>query len=402
MQKYDVIIIGGGPAGLTAGIYAARAELKTLIIEKGNVGGQIIVTQEIENYPPFFENMSGMELMMNWRKHALHAGVEIAKDEIIDMQLDGYEKKLKAKSSNEYLAKSIIFAPGATPRKLGAKGEKLYTGKGVSYCATCDGGFFRGLEIAVVGSGNSAIEEGIFLTRFASKVTIIVSSDEGEMAASKYAIKKAQDNEKINFIFNSTVEEIIGTDLVTGVCLKNNRTNIEETLAVEGVFIFVGVEPKTEFLQDKIELDQSGYILASNSMETNIAGVYAAGDALKKDLRQVITAASDGAIAAVSAEKFVEEADLWQEKVLNSKTPVAILFYKSRETKDIEIRQNLENLSEKLNFNLITKPMPRNTKLAENFAIKSTPAVLLVNGEKQEILIEDAIKEENITDFVKN
>jgi len=303
---YDVAIIGSGPAGLTAGIYAGRARLKTLIIEKQQAGGQIVQTEEVENYPGSVEGDTGPEIVKRMVEQTKKFGVEKVSDEITEVQLAGKTKVLKAKNA-EYKAKSVIIATGAEPRFLGCPGEKEFIGKGVSYCATCDGAFFEGLDIFVIGGGDTAVEEAIFLTKFGRKVYLVHRRD--ELRAAKSIQEKAFKNDKIEFIWNSVVEEIKGNGLVNEIILKNKETGEVTKHKAEdgmlGVFIFVGYTPITKLFVDKLELDR-GYIETDENMKTKIPGVFAAGDVRVKDLRQVVTATADGAIAAVQAEKYIE------------------------------------------------------------------------------------------------
>jgi thioredoxin reductase (NADPH) len=307
MELYDVAIIGSGPAGLTAGIYAGRARLKTLIIEKQQAGGQIVQTEEVENYPGALEGDTGPAIIDRMVAQTKKFGVEKVSDEITEVQLVGKTKVLKAKGG-EYRAKSVIIATGAEPRFLGCPGEKEFIGKGVSYCATCDGAFFEGLDIFVIGGGDTAVEEAMFLTKFGRKVYVV--HRRGELRAAKSIQEKAFKNEKIEFIWDSVVEEIKGDGLVNEIVLKNKKTgeltNYKAEDGMLGVFIFVGYTPITKLFVDNLELDR-GYIETDENMKTKIPGVFAAGDVRVKDLRQVVTATADGAIAAVQAEKYLED-----------------------------------------------------------------------------------------------
>lgn len=306
MKTYDVIIVGGGPAGLSAAIYAARGNLSTGVFEKSLIGGQINVTYEVENYPGIPEVLSGFELSDRIKQQADKFGPEFVDEEIIKIDFetkDGYKKVYT--EDDEYLAKAIIIASGAQPRYLNCPGEKEYTGKGVSYCATCDGALYRDKVVAVIGGGDSAVEEGMFLTKFAKKVYVVHRRD--ELRAVKSIQDRAFKNEKMEFIWDSVVEEVQGDNFVTSIKLKNRKTNEISDLAVDGIFIYVGILPNNQLLQDSINLDQSGFVITNEIMETNIKGVYAVGDLRNTPLRQVITACSDGAIAAFYAEKYISE-----------------------------------------------------------------------------------------------
>ncbi len=309
---YDVVIIGGGPAGLTAGLYAARGKLKTLIIEKEMVGGQIKNTSEIANYPGAIEGDSGSSLTMRMLEQAKSFGAIKVNDDIIEMDLEGKVKKIKGKN-DEYEAKSVILATGANPRLMNVPGEEEFAGKGVSYCVTCDGPFFQDLETFVIGGGDSAVEEAGQLSKFAKKVTIVHRRD--ELRAAKSIQEDAFNNEKIEFMWDTVVKEIKGEGLLKTIVFENVKTgeetvvNASEEDGMMGIFVYVGFIPSTEIFKDHIELE-NGYIKANENMETNIDGVFAAGDNRIKPLRQLVTATSDGAVAAINAEKYINR--IWK------------------------------------------------------------------------------------------
>lgn len=301
---YDVIIIGGGPAGMSAAIYSSRARLKTLIIEKAGCGGQIAITDHLENYPGFETGINGFELAVKMQTQATTFGSEITYGEVLSVEVEGNIKKVVLQDK-VFETKTIIIASGAAFKKLNVPGEEEFIGKGVSYCATCDGPFFRNKEIAVVGGGDSALQEALYLTKFASKVNLIHRRN--EFRAAKILQEKVLANEKINVILDSVVEEICGTQMLDSLKVKNVKTGSVINLAVNGVFLFVGWQPNTKFLENsKINLD-SGYIVTDENMRTNIDGVFACGDVRKKQLRQVVTAVSDGAISAISAQHYIEK-----------------------------------------------------------------------------------------------
>jgi thioredoxin reductase (NADPH) len=311
----DLAIIGGGPAGLSAALYAGRAKLDTVIFEKEKMGGQIVTTQEVANVPGSLYNegsteTTGPKLIARMVAQAEEFGTERVMDEIIEVDFSGDIKVLKG-NKGEYKARAVIIAAGAFPRKLGVPGEKKLTGKGVSYCATCDGAFFTDLDVFVVGGGYSAAEEGMFLTKFAETVTILVRDDKFNCAPS--VVDKVMANEKIEVKFNHEIVEIKGDGLVESAILRNRETGEEyeyfadEEVGTFGIFPFIGFQPDTEIFKGKVELDDWGYIKTDSEMRTNIEGVYAAGDIRPKVLRQVVTASSDGAIAATMAEKYIEE-----------------------------------------------------------------------------------------------
>lgn len=306
---YDVVIIGGGPAGLTAGLYAARAKLNTLIIEKGADGGQIVTTDEVENYPGAPAHVTGPSLVARMVEQAEGFGVKKISDEITEVDFQDKIKILKGEKA-EYKTKTVIIATGAVPRLIGVPGEKELTGRGVSYCATCDGPFFQDLEVYVMGGGDTAVEEAIYLTKFAKKVTIIHRRD--ELRAAKSIQEKAFKNSKIGFMWDTVIAEIKGEGMLESFIVKNLKTGEEKEIFPDeedgafGIFIFVGYLPATELFNGIIQMERN-YIITDENMKTNIPGVFAAGDNRVKTLRQVVTATSDGAIAAVQAEKYIED-----------------------------------------------------------------------------------------------
>lgn len=301
---YDVIIIGAGPAGMTAGVYASRGNLDTLMIERGVPGGQMADTEDVENFPGF-EHVLGVDLSNKMFEHAKKFGTEYAYGDVKEITLDGDYKIVKA-GDKEYTTKTVIIATGAQYRKLGAPGEENLTGKGVSYCAVCDGAFFRDREIVVVGGGDSAVEEGMYLTKFVKKVTVIHRRD--ELRAQKIIQDRAFANEKMDFIWNNTVESFNEKDGKIGsVSLKNTITGEESEFPAEGAFVYIGMDPLSEPFESLGIVDEDGYIPSNENMETAVPGIYSAGDIRVKDLRQIVTATGDGSIAAEQAQKFVEE-----------------------------------------------------------------------------------------------
>lgn len=311
-QIYDVIIAGAGPAGMTAAVYTSRANMDTLLIEKGSPGGQMVNTEDIENYPGF-ASILGPDLSNKMFEHATKFGAQYMRGNINEIK-DGFPYKTVIVDGRELNAKSVIIATGAEHRKLGVKGEVEFSGRGVSYCAVCDGAFFADLELAVVGGGDSAVEEAIFLTRFATKVTIIHRRD--ELRAQKIIQNRAFQNEKIQFIWNHTVEEIRGDGMVSGLVLKHTQTGEETEFPCNGVFIYVGMDPISDCVKNLGITNESGYILTDEHMRTNIPGICAAGDVREKDLRQVVTATGDGSIAALSVQHYVENLEeKWKEQL---------------------------------------------------------------------------------------
>ena len=308
---YDVVILGAGPAGLSAGLYAGRGRLSTLIIEKGNDGGQIAITDDIENYPgQVVEGESGPSLIARMTEQNERFGVERTSDLIKSVELEGDVKKLIGAKGAEYLAKTVIVAAGAFPRQIGCKSEGKFVGKGVSYCATCDANFFEDFEVFVVGGGDSAVEEALYLSKFARKVTIIHRRD--ELRAAKSIQEKAFANDKVDFLWDTVVEELHGDEILSSMTVKNVKT--DETQVIEadeedgmfGVFGFIGTLPNSGLFEGVLDMDY-GYIKTDDDMKTNIPGVFAAGDIRVKSFRQVVTAAADGAIAAHQVEKYLGE-----------------------------------------------------------------------------------------------
>lgn len=302
-EIFDTIIIGGGPAGLSAGLYASRSRMKTLIIERAKYGGQATTTDELENYPGSIENCTGTGLSQRMRQQAEEFGTEFVKDEVLDVELEGEVKVIKCRKGT-YESKTIIIATGATPRLGGFKNELELRGRGISYCATCDADFFTDLDIAVVGGGDSAITEAIYLAKFGESVTVIHRRD--ALRAAKSLQEKAFANPKIKFVWDSVVESANGDEILEGLTIKNVKTGEVSDLEVNGCFVFVGYLPISELFKGKINMNSRGDIITDEEMRTNIPGVFAAGDVREKLLRQVITAAADGAIAATCAEHYIE------------------------------------------------------------------------------------------------
>jgi len=302
--KYDVIIIGAGPSGYTAGIYCSRAGYDTLILSGLLPGGQLVNTTEVENYPGFENGIMGPDLMIDMRKQSQRMGTTIIDDVVVDV--DFRRKPFKVlTASEEFEGRAVIIATGANPRKLGVEGEETFSGKGVSYCATCDGPFFRNQEILVVGGGDSAIEEATFLTKFASNVHLI--HRRGELRASKIMQERAFNNEKIKFHFDSAVTTIKGDQKIQQAVLKNLKTNEETTLEAGGLFVAIGHVPNTQLFKGQIDLDDEGYIALKDKTHTNIEGIFAAGDVHDRSYRQAITAAAFGCMAAIDVDKYLTE-----------------------------------------------------------------------------------------------
>lgn len=301
---YDCLIIGGGPAGLSAAIYASRGKMNTVVFERSKIGGQAAITDDIENYPGSVEEATGPKIVKRMREQAESFGTCFVMEEVKKVELSEKIKKVIT-TKGCYEGKTVIIATGAEHMKLNVPGEEEFIGKGVSYCATCDADFFTDLDVVVVGGGDSAVQEALYLTKFAENVTIIHRRD--KLRANKCLQDKAFKNPKIKFLWDSVVERIEGDGIVEKVIVRSVKTGELKEVKTDGVFIFIGMKPSTEIFKGLIEMDERGYILTDENMRTNIEGVFAAGDCRVKLLRQIVTAAADGAIAAVAAERYIEE-----------------------------------------------------------------------------------------------
>jgi len=304
---HDVIVIGSGPAGYTAAIYTARAQLNPLVFEGTSFGGALMTTTEVENYPGFRAGITGPELMDEMREQALRFGADLQMEDVESVSLDGPVKEVVTAGGETHRARAVILAMGAAPRYLGIPGEQELLGRGVSSCATCDGFFFKDQDIAVVGGGDSAMEEATFLTRFARSVTLVHRRD--EFRASRIMLERARTNDKITFLTNTAVLAVEGDSIVTGLRVRDTLTGDESTLAVTGVFIAIGHDPRSELVRDAVEVDPAGYVVVDgHSTATSLAGVFAAGDLVDHTYRQAITAAGSGCAAAIDAERWLTEA----------------------------------------------------------------------------------------------
>jgi len=302
-NKYDVIIIGGGPAGLTAGIYLSRTKLKVLILDTGTIGGQVVLTHEIANYPGI-ESISGYQLAKTMRKQAKKFGCDIRSNiKITSVELDNKQKEIIIDNKDKYFANAVVISTGGKSRPLNVPGELEFTGKGISYCATCDGDFFQDKEIIVVGGGNSALEEAVSLTQYASKVTIIHQFD--HFQAYPHAVEEAKNNNKINFIMESEIIEFLGNESIEKVKIEHQKTHEITEMNIDGVFVFIGYMPQTQMFENIIKLNERKEIIVDDGFQTNVSGVFAAGDAIVKKYRQITTAVSDGTLAALNAIEFI-------------------------------------------------------------------------------------------------
>lgn len=307
-KNYDVLILGGGPSGLTAAIYTSRASLTTLVLAGSPPGGQLMWTTDVENYPGFPDGIMGPDLILNMRKQAIRFGSTVYDENVLSITGNVKDNfKVQTDSNNTYIAKTIIVATGASAKWLNLPSEQKLRAKGVSACATCDGFFFKDKIVGVVGGGDAAMEEATFLTKYASKIYIFVRGSKENMRASKIMQQRAISNSKIEFMFNTEVKDVLGKDKVTGVKLLNNATNTESTLDLSGLFVAIGHQPNTQFLNNLIDTDKIGYAQRQDKSETNIEGIFVAGDVHDKRYRQAITAAGYGCMAAIDVEKYLNE-----------------------------------------------------------------------------------------------
>ncbi len=372
MEKRELVIIGAGPAGMTAAIYGRRSGLDVLLLEKGATGGQINITDEIENWPGV-KHATGPELGNMFREHALKFNTEIRIADVKKVELrDG--KKIVVTDKGEVEAEAIIVATGAHFRRLGCEGEAEHIGQGVSFCAVCDGAFYEDEEVAVVGGGNTAVEEGVYLTKFASKVYIIHRRD--EFRADRAAIEHAMSNPKIVPVWNSVVERIEGDGMVENLVLKNVKTGELSDLKVAGVFMFVGQTPDDDCVRGLVKAEKGGWILVNEHMETSVEGIFAAGDVCSKHLRQVITAASDGAIAAMGASAYINE-QLHLRATLLEPESVTAFFYSSIDEKQVKLSNAVEEAAKAKGVKIPLIDGYRNARMTEKLELSAKmPAVV--------------------------
>lgn len=303
-KHYDIIIIGAGPAGLTAGIYSARGGAKTLVFGGTAPGGQLLLTTEIENFPGFPQGISGFDLIQNMLNQAKRLGAQVIQEDVTGINFDKKPYEIISSNKNSFFCKAVIIASGAKARWLGIESEKKFIGKGVSACATCDGAFFKNKEVCVIGGGDTAAEDALFLTKFARKVYLVHRRDKLRTA---YRLQeKLRENPKIEIIYESVVQEILGDTKVTGIKIKNLKTNQIKELSLNGVFVAIGHEPETSLFKDKIKLDENGYVITDRHGQTSVEGVFAAGDVVDRFYKQAVTAAGSGCIAALEALKYLE------------------------------------------------------------------------------------------------
>lgn len=403
-KVYDVAIIGAGPGGLTAALYASRSKLSTVVLEKGQVGGQAATTEEIENWPGTIHT-TGPELTAAMAEHAKKFGAEFIREDVTGLEADGFIKTIKGRNG-EYKAKSVIISTGAEPRVLGIPGEREYRGKGVSYCATCDADFYEELDVFVLGNGDAAVEEAMYLTKFAETVTIVVIHEEGKVDATPVVAERAFKNEKINWIWNSTISEIGGDGIVEWVKVKNITTGEEEQMPTNGVFVFVGTVPRTKVFDGVLEMDQRGYLIVDpQTMASNKDGVYVVGDCRQKYLRQVVTAAGDGATAATVAEKYIHEEENFVEDVMEVDVPVIVAFWSPASEASMAAMPIIEDAVEQLGegVKLVKIDTYRNQRISNRYNITAIPTIVLFNqGQVVETIKAEQISAEALVNRVRS
>ncbi len=381
IEEYDVAVIGGGAAGMTAALYAGRARLKTILIEKSLIGGLATYTSEIENYPGFPEGIDGTELMRLMDKQFRKFGVKVKLTDVKSVE-DRQSYKVVSTFRTDYHVKAVVIATGGRPRLTGAKNEEQFCDKGISFCATCDAARYTGKKVMVIGSGDAAIEEGMFLTKFATEVLVSVIHDEGVMDANEVAREKALKNEKMKFLWNTAVDSFEGDELLKTVVLKNLKTGELMPVDVDGCFLFIGYLPNTGIFKDLIELDNRGYILTNEDMETNVPGIFAAGDVRHKTLRQVSTSVGDG--AGYMAERYVDEINTLKNGILRDGT-VLCYFYSASEANDRNCLTLIEDYAKKNNEKLALEVIDvyKSDKLQKMLGAPDVPSVMVFrNGEK--------------------
>lgn len=383
-EHYDVVIIGGGAAGLTAAIYCGRAQLKTLLIEKSLVGGLATYTSEIANYPGFPEDISGIDLMNLFHKQAKKFGVDFKLTDVRSVSLEGSDKIVETFRTT-YHAKSVIISTGGKPRLTGAIDEELYLyDKGISFCATCDAAFYTDKTVMIIGSGDAAIEEGMFLTKFAKKVIVSVIHDEGIMDANKIAQAQALKNPKMEFVWNSTVFAYKGEGRLDTVVLKNVKSGDLMDYKVDGCFLFIGYLPNTEIFKGQVTLTNRGFVTTNENMQTNIEGVFAVGDVRDKFLKQVATAVGDGAIAGVGAEKYIAESEIFEEEIMQKEKPGIIYIWSPIDEESRELLKIIEEVEQEMNGRIKVNKIDvyKNSSLAARLGTLESPSIVYtLNGE---------------------
>ncbi|WP_105616802.1 FAD-dependent oxidoreductase [Vallitalea okinawensis] len=402
IENYDVVIIGGGAAGLTAAIYAGRARLNTLLIEKALVGGLATYTNEIENYPGFPNSPKGEDITNLMKEQAKKMGVKFKLTDVKSVDLKGEDKVVET-FRNKYIAKSVILATGGRPRITGAKNEENYLfDKGISFCATCDAAANTDKHVVVIGSGDAAIEEGMFLTKFASKVTVSVMHDEGIMDCNEIAKEAALANPKMEFVWNTVADSFEGEGHLDKVVLKNLKTGELVPVECDNCFEFIGYIPNTEIFKDQIDLTSRGYIITNEKMETNIEGVYACGDVREKWLKQVATAVGDGAIAGFAAEKYIAESECFHDIIMQKEKPGLIYLYNAIDASSRELLTSMEEIQGKFDEQVVLNRVDiyKSTGIADRLNVENFPAVVITkDGEVVKTMTEDINVDEIMDTF---
>ena len=402
-ERYDVVIIGGGAAGLTAGIYCGRARLKTLIIEKALVGGLATYTNEIENYPGFPEGDTGLGLMDLFHKQSKKFGVQFKLTDVKTVRLEGEIKEVET-FRNIYEAPVVIVASGGKPRLTGGKNEADYLyDKGISFCATCDAAANTDKTVMVIGSGDAAIEEGMFLTKFASKVIVSVMHDEGTMDCNEIAKGEALANPKMEYVWNTVVDGFEGDGHLDTVVLKNVKTEALIPIKVDTCFLFIGYLPNTEIFKDILDMNRAGYIQTNERMETNIQGVFAAGDVRDKMLKQVATAVGDGAIAGWGAEKYIAESEAYERQILNDGKPSLVYLWNAVDPACRELLPTIEAIEEELAGKAAVSRVDiyKSDGIARRLNVATAPAVVYIEDKKIVSVLTENINKETILGLLK-
>ena len=386
-EFYDVVVVGGGPAGLTAAIYTGRARLKTLLIEKALIGGLATYTSEIENYPGFPDGIDGGELTKLFDKQMRKFDVDVKLTDVKEIRTD-CDYRVVSTFRTDYYAKAVVVATGGKSRLTGAKNEEQFlSDKGISFCATCDAARYTDKKVMIIGSGDAAIEEGMFLTRFAKEVIVSVIHDEGIMDANKVAQDKAHKNPKMSFVWNTVVDSFEGGDMLEQVVLKNIKTGELIPVDVDGCFLFIGYVPNTQVFKGYLDMTERGYIPTNEHMETNVPGVFAAGDCREKMLRQVATSVGDGAIAGVMAERYIEEVDYVQNEILNANGLRLVMIYDASEAVDREFLSRLEALHNDCEdrFDIVRIDTYKSDRIACMLDYDTSPSLfVMVDGQAKE------------------
>ena len=384
IEHYDVVIIGGGAAGLTAAIYAGRARLNTILIEKALVGGLATYTNEVENYPGFPDSPKGEDITNKMKEQAKNMGVKFKLTDVKSVELEGEEKVVET-FRNKFIAKTVILATGGRPRITKAENEEAFLfDKGISFCATCDAAANTDKTVVVIGSGDAAIEEGMFLTKFAKKVIVSVLHQEGKMDCNEIAKEAALKNPKMEFVWNTTVQRFEGEGHLDTVVLRNHKTDEEIPIKCDNCFEFIGYIPNTEIFTEQIRLTGHGYIITNEKMETNIPGVFAAGDVRDKWLKQVATAVGDGAIAGFAAEKYISESEAFHEVIMQKEKPGLTFIYNAVDTESRDFLLEIEKIENHFENRVIVNRVDiyKSSGIADRLNVAEFPAVILtVDGE---------------------